>query len=35
MSKNLVIALFLGLISPSEAKIRPIVEQYLNEQPKV
>lgn len=35
MSKNLVIALFLGYITPSEAKIRPIVEQYFNESPKV
>ncbi len=35
MSKNLLTALFLGYITPSEAKIRPIVEQYFNEGPKV
>ena len=33
MSKNLVIALFLGSITPSEAKIRPLVEQSLGEAP--
>jgi len=35
MNKNLLVALFLGYITPADAKIRPIVEQYFNEGTKV
>ena len=30
MSKNLVLALFLGTLTPAEAKIRTIAEQNFN-----
>lgn len=35
MSKTLVLAAFLGYISESEAKIRPIVETHFNQGPVV